>query len=193
MKMDKKTVVLTDIDGVWLHWQRGLDLFVLINYGIKVIDPAPYSICERYGIDEDKEKELLDAFYDSDYFENLPPWKDSVDGVGHLRKYFGTTFIGITAIDPKYSAKRKKNLEAVFGKGVFTDIFYTHQKEDYLKIFEGNDFLWIEDHHANCVLGKQFGLTTVLMEHSYNRNEPKDNIDHTVNSWYQIVKILEKV
>lgn len=168
-----KKIILTDVDGVCLEWMGGFDKWVTAR-GYKHLPNKDheYSIAKRYGIPTIVSYDLVREFNTGPDIEFLEPFRDSVEYVTKLHRE-GYVFHAITSLsdDPVAANLRQKNLDQVFGKGVFQRLICLAMgsaKSHVLEEYRDSGFFWIEDHEDNADDGYRLGLRSVLMEHEHN-------------------------
>jgi hypothetical protein len=194
MKNMKETLILTDIDGCVLNWEKAFVLWMSLTKGLNPIRSSVYGIDELYGISKNDAVEYVEEFNSSEYFKKIPPFYDSVKYMKKLNEEFGYSFIGITAIgksNKKYKV-RKENLKSFYGD-IFYDLYTTthhSDKSEVLLNFEGSNCYWIEDVYKNALVGLKYNLNPILIKQSYNNFEHTDEKIKTVNSWKEIYKII---
>ena len=187
---DLSKVILTDCDGVLLNWDHGFHAWMKMK-GHKLIKGTEwsYDIGPRYGIDAVETKRLCKEFNTHARIGFLPPLRDAVKYVRKLHDEEGYVFHVITAqtLDPFAQKLRIRNLEEVFGKDIFERYVFTEcgaDKTEVLKEYEDSGLLWVEDKFENAEIGRQLGLSAVLMDHPYNMG-PADGIKRYPN-WREI-------
>jgi len=173
----KESIILTDCDGVLVNWNLKFSDW-MIKKGYAVIDETAYQVGKRfgknrYGLSNELSNELISYFNESAVIESLPPMRDAIKYVRKLHEEFGYVFKVITSLsDDLDSARlRKRNLDVLFGEGVFDEIVCLPcgaDKDGALEKYRGTDLYWIEDKPENADLGVSLGLDSILLEHSYN-------------------------
>lgn len=166
-------IILTDCDGVLLDWEAAFRPWVTRQgYCYQKNASLHWSVSKKLGIDEAEATTIIEKFNSSADFENLPPLRDSVAVVQRLHSQ-GWKFIIITSAGthPWTRPLRQTNLDAVFGKDFFDQLFIlpvTEDKGKILKDYTGQNLYWIEDHVDNAVLGYDYGLRPILVNHPSN-------------------------
>lgn len=175
MFVDSSKVILTDCDGVLLDWEYSFSQW-MDSKGYEPVDDYKdiYNINERYMMTRAESKPMVRHFNESAWMEDIPPLRDAVKYVRKLHEEHGYVFHCITSMsdDVKAIALRQRNLDAVFGKGVFellTCLDCGADKDDALRQYEGSECWWIEDKPENAELGEVMGLRSILIDHRYNR------------------------
>lgn len=166
-----KRVILTDYDGVMTDFTQAFDV-TMHGLGHKVVREDCYSLIDRYDASEAVIWEILHEFVHSDDMIHLPPVGNSIRWIRELRED-GYLFHCITSVPRFQSRNRKINAEGLYGHNVFQRlecIGLKDSKREYLKAYEGTGCYWIEDKPENAVMGLEFGLRPILLDHPYNRN-----------------------
>jgi hypothetical protein len=185
--------ILTDCDGVLLDWEKGFDRWIQRQgYQFNPVYKSYYSINQRYGIPHGKGMELVEKFNHGSDFEQLEPWRDSVEYVKRLAGE-GWKFVVITTAGthPWTHGLRWTNLINVFGEGVFESLHVLPihgDKGDVLGNYKDSGLYWIEDKPSNAELGFKYGLKPLLMVADYNENYA--NKITKVDNWKEIYKIV---
>ena len=176
--MDK--LILTDVDGVLLNWEYAFNIWMKRHgYTPKEDSGNIYDIGEKYGLTQEKKRELVKFFNESAAIGFLPPLRDAIHYVRELHVKHGYVFHVLTALSNDHQAQelRRQNLEKLFGDTVFEKFIYCDtgaDKDEILEPYLGTNLLWIEDKIENAELGHILGLDSILMEHGHNMNY-KDN------------------
>ena len=176
--MDK--LILTDVDGVLLNWEYAFNIWMKRHgYTPKEDSGNIYDIGEKYGLTQEKKRELVKFFNESAAIGFLPPLRDAIHYVRELHVKHGYVFHVLTALSNDHQAQelRRQNLEKLFGETVFEKFIYCDtgaDKDEILEPYLGSGLLWIEDKIENAELGHVLGLDSILMEHGHNMNY-KDN------------------
>lgn len=184
-------VILTDCDGVLLNWRHTFFRWML-DKGYKIHNAHTYSMTDAFDISSEEKMFLVSHFNESAAIGSLPPYKDAIHYVRKLHEERGFVFHVITSLTTeKYACElRQKNLENLFGKGVFEDFIFLGtgaDKDKALSLYKDSELWWIEDKLKNAIVGKRFGLASLLMKHDHNRDEPVETfgIKH-VDNWKQV-------
>lgn len=187
-----KKTMLVDADGVLFNWEYAFGLW-MEEHGFKEVEGGKllYDIGARYSIDKDQSKKLIKMFNESAAIGFLPPLRDAVEYVTRLADE-GWTFICITSLSTnKYAQKlRVRNLEKLFGKGVFTEVTCLAtgaDKDRALEKYSGSGLWWVEDKVENAHAGDRVGLRPLVMEHGFNMNN--DTV-RRVKNWREIYEIV---
>ena len=165
--------ILTDADGVLLNWEYAFNTWMECHgYKIKT-DAAPYDMGERYGLAEDKKRELVRYFNESSSIGFLPPLRDAIQYVRKLHEEFGAVFHCITSLSLEHTAQRlrEQNINKLFGEGVFEKFVFCDtgaDKDEALAPYKDCGDLWVEDKVENAILGRTLGLDSILIEHGHN-------------------------
>jgi hypothetical protein len=189
-------IILTDADGVLLDWEHDFNKWMLLKGYTKKV-AGIYEMEVAYGMPKLECKKLVKEFNASAWVRYLPAFRDARSGVAHLVEA-GYTFICITSLslDEKAAKLRKRNLEAIFGKGVFTEIVCLDtgaDKDDALEKYRDSGLYWIEDKTTNANLGATLGLKSILIDHVHNKDSKINKGVVRVGNWAQIVDIIVNV
>jgi FMN phosphatase YigB (HAD superfamily) len=191
-------LILTDVDGVLLHWEWMFDIW-MTKHGYNKQDATAYSTSEAYCISEEEGDRLCTMFNETVYIRNLPPYFDAIRYTRKLHEEHGYVFHAITSIssDPLVIESRVENLHRVFGRSMFFDITclnHAVSKTTILKQYQNSKCFWIEDHLENCALGNDLGLRPLLINQTYNQtnstSDKRYKYLHRVGSWKQIYDII---
>jgi hypothetical protein len=169
------TLILTDCDGVLLNWEYAFNVW-MERKGYKNLNKGTfYSIGVQYEISTERAKDLIRDFNESAMIGFLPPLRDAIEYVQKLHREHGYVFHVITSLslDPSACQLRTQNLQKIFGETVFDGFTYLDtgaDKHDALAKYKDKELYWIEDKIENAEVGKQYGLTPILMEHGHNMN-----------------------
>lgn len=188
-------LILVDVDGVLLDWLPSFERWMASLGYIRQNDSDDYNLSKRYNTSNTLMLSLISTFNESIEISRLSPFKDSVEFVEKLHWDYGYVFHAITSLSKNKNAQkmRKKNLEDIFGKNVFVDFTFfdvNESKESILKKFSGSNLFWIEDSPENADAGIEFGLKSILMNHSHNQNYDGKAIN--VNNWGEIFNLITK-
>ena len=189
-------LILVDVDGVLLDWKNGFLQFMAIE-GIIEKDNSKYHVWEwmetkdKKEIDEEKGRFMIEFFNRSAWMRFLDPLRDVVDIVKAL-KAKGYEFKAITSMHTDKPAQelRKMNLAEIFGEGTISDITFLPtgaDKTEALSKYEGSGAWWIEDKVENAKIGKDLGLTPIIIEHEYNKDQYVHEIP-TAKFWSTVYK-----
>tara|TARA_R110001592_G_scaffold61672_10_gene188342 strand:- start:1546 stop:2118 length:573 start_codon:yes stop_codon:yes gene_type:complete len=165
--------ILTDADGVLLNWEYAFNTWMECH-GYKITnDASPYDMGERYGLTQDKKRELVRYFNESSSIGFLPPLRDAIQYVRKLHEEFGAVFHCITSLSLEHTAQklREQNINKLFGEGVFEKFVFCDtgaDKDEALAPYKDCGDLWIEDKVENAILGRSLGLDSILIEHGHN-------------------------
>ena len=185
--------ILTDADGVLLDWEVDFNKWMTQKGYTKQV-AGIYEMEVAYGISKVECKKLIKEFNSCAWVRYLPAFRDARSGVAHLVEA-GYTFICITSLslDEKAAKLRKRNLEAIFGKGVFTELVCLDtgaDKDEALEKYRDSGLYWIEDKTQNANLGQTLGLKSILIDHVHNKEDEVNNGVVRVGNWAQIVDII---
>ncbi len=188
---DKK--IIADCDGVLLDWCYAFDVW-MCEHGYKKTKHSStyYEQSIRYGISESESNRLIKKFNESGCVGFIPAYKDSVEYVNKLHLN-GWTFEVISCLDKdKYSQKlRENNLIHLFGN-VFDFIdcsldYRLGKKKYLLDRYNNKKYFWIEDSVSHAKSGEEVGLTSVIMDHEYN----KEWKGLRVKNWKEVYQLIE--
>jgi len=184
--------MLVDADGVLFNWEYAFNLY-MEEHGFEMVDKGKllYNIAFRYDIPEKQGKTMIKHFNESAMIGFLPALRDAQEYVTKLADE-GWEFICITSLSTnKYAQKlRKRNIDKIFGCGVFKEVICLGtgaDKDKVLKQFEGSNCWWIEDKVENALHGQDVGLRPLVMEHGYNMD---DDRVRRVKNWKEIYEIV---
>ena len=178
----QRKILLTDIDGVVLDWQKHFNKYLDHYYpGEELFDPTVFAQGERTG-------KIIKEFNNSAWIGFLEPWKDSVEVLTELNhmgwKIYGCTSMGT---DQYANALRKKNIETLM-PDVFAQleiIPFMQPKGNWLAPWKGSGAVWVEDKWSNAIIGADMGIKTFLMKQSYNSKQDYQGVEK-VDNWRQI-------
>ena len=180
----QEKLILTDCDGVLLHWEWSFDRW-MSKHGFKKHKEGAYNIDECYGIDRVRAEQLVRMFNETVFVTTLPPFADAIKYVRKLHEDHGYVFHVVTSIgdDPEIVEGRVRNLHSVFGSSPFyriTCLSPEVSKQQALEQYRDSDCWWVEDHPKNYELGLKLGLRSVLVTQHYNVTF---NAESRVSSW----------
>ena len=187
-------IILTDVDGVLLEWEDHFANWMLTKgYQQKAGKEKIYSMDKRYGLTKKKKEELIKEFNNSAWMSTQTPLLESQTWVKLLHAE-GWTFIPITSQTADIPAQelRKRRLQELFGGTVFENFFILDtgaDKDSALAEFHGTGLWWVEDKPENALLGLDYGLRSLLVDHSYNRKFKHPKIKR-VSNWKEIRSII---
>ena len=189
-------IILTDVDGVLLEWENHFANWMLTKgYQQKPGKEKIYSMDKRYGLTKKKKEELIKEFNNSAWMSTQTPLPESQTWVKLLHAE-GWTFIPITSQTADIPAQelRKRRLQELFGGTVFENFFILDtgaDKDSALAEFHGTGLWWVEDKPENALLGLEYGLRPLLVDHSYNCKFKHREILR-VKDWKDIYKIINE-
>ena len=190
----KDRIILTDVDGVLLEWEDHFANWMLTKgYQQKPGKEKIYSMDKRYGLTKKKKEELIKEFNNSAWMSTQTPLPESQTWVKLLHAE-GWTFIPITSQTADIPAQelRKRRLQELFGGTVFENFFILDtgaDKDSALAEFHGTGLWWVEDKPENALLGLDYGLRPLLVDHSYNRKFKHPKVKR-VSNWKEIRSII---
>jgi hypothetical protein len=128
---------------------------------------------QRYGLDSQTKKLVVQTFNESAAIGFLPPLRDAMYYVDLLHRKHGYVFHMVTSLslDPSAQALRIENTKKLFGETAFTSFSFADtgaDKDDVLEPYKGSGYLWLEDKTENAELGDRLGLESILIEHGHN-------------------------
>ena len=194
MPRSDSRIILTDVDGVLLEWENHFANWMLTKgYQQKPGREKVYSMDKRYGLTKKKKEDLIKEFNNSAWMSTQTPLPESQTWVKLLHAE-GWTFIPITSQTADIPAQelRKRRLQELFGGTVFENFFILDtgaDKDSALAEFHGTELWWVEDKPENALLGLDYGLRVLLMDHAYNRKFKHPKIKR-VSNWKEIRSII---
>ena len=200
-------IILTDVDGVLLEWEHHFTKWMLQRtyfdkkgsryhpYRLLEDKENTYEMAERFGVTIPEIRKEIREFNRSAWMGTQRPMPGSQTWVKLLHAE-GWTFIPITSqtSDKPAQELRKKRLEELFGKQVFSNYHILGtgaDKDSALAEFHNTGLYWVEDKPKNALAGLKYGLKPLLFDHPYNRDFNHPEITR-VNNWKQIHEILVK-
>jgi hypothetical protein len=169
-------IILTDCDGVLMNWEFAFNLWMKHKgYNISPENEHAYDMGQRYGLDSQTKKLVVQTFNESAAIGFLPPLRDAMYYVDLLHRKHGYVFHMVTSLslDPSAQALRIENTKKLFGETAFTSFSFADtgaDKVDVLEPYKGSGYLWLEDKTENAELGDRLGLESILIEHGHNMN-----------------------
>ena len=187
----RKTIIV-DYDGVLVDFTQAFDLY-MFDKGHFVEDLRPYDVGYRYDCDPSVAYTEMHNFVHSPDFKHMPPMPKAKKSIASLRND-GYVFHCITAAPAERLQDRINSAEEIYGKNIFQRIHcigLNSCKKKYLEKYEGSGCFWVEDKPANAVIGLDYGLTPVIMHHSYNADfYHKDVI--RVKDWQELYQLIKE-
>ena len=143
------------------------------GYNISPENEHAYDMGQRYGLDSQTKKLVVQTFNESAAIGFLPPLRDAMYYVDLLHRKHGYVFHMVTSLslDPSAQALRIENTKKLFGETAFTSFSFADtgaDKDDVLEPYKGSGYLWLEDKTENAELGDRLGLESILIEHGHN-------------------------
>lgn len=169
------TVILLDIDGVCLNWEKGL-----VNYmeqhlphvaDAGVFDEHAFDLAPRYGISSREANQLVWDFHHHRGFAELEPMPGATQAIEMLRKVGKLVAITACGTTDRVQHMRQENLKSCFGN-VFSEIYCTNnfeEKRGYLKNYPPG--FWVEDHIKNAITGAECGHKSYLISALHNQKD----------------------
>lgn len=192
----KDKIILVDCDGVILDWEPAFTRWMMnIGYQRNRDSDGEYKIHKRFKVGRDiRTLDLVTEFNESPAIGTLKPLRDAVEYIRRLHFEHGYKFHCITSLSthPVSQAYRQKNLDEVFGAGIFERLVCLptgSDKDNVLAEYRDSGCYWLEDKYDNAVAGVNAGLQSLLMKHSYNEffNHPKIRM---VENWQHVYNIV---
>ena len=207
MPISASRIILTDVDGVLLEWERHFTKWLQLrsyfdkngnrNYPYKLLDAKHdnYDMSKRFEISKETISQEIREFNRSAWMGTQRPMLESQTWVKLLHAE-GWTFVPITSqtSDIPGQALRKKRLGELFGEHVFTNYHILGtgaDKDSALANFHDTGLYWVEDKPKNALAGLSYGLKPILIDHPYNRDFNHPDIIR-VNNWKQIHEMLSR-
>jgi hypothetical protein len=195
-----KPMILTDVDDVCLNYIEGFRIFAERVLGRKILGlPDQWDMSNWLGLNSEQEAtDLVHQFnHGEPEFGMLPPLAEAEKYIPQLSKHCNIVAITCCSTDPTPVALRNKNLERVFGKGVFSEVICQPlgtRKVHNLSIFKDcNVIAWVEDKAEAAVDGASMGYRSFLMEQSHNKKYRDENTNSPlvfVKSWKDIANVI---
>lgn len=188
-------VILTDCDGVLLNWEYAFNTWMKRHgYTMKEDGHHHYDMGDRYGLTSQRKTELVKFFNESSAIGFLPPLRDAMYYVDLLHRKHGYVFHMITSLSLEPSAQqlRIENTKKLFGETAFEKFVFCDtgaDKNEALAPYMNSGYMWIEDKFENAVLGLEYGLNSIIMEHGHNMHMVNENIPR-VSNWKEIYDSL---
>lgn len=186
-------VILTDCDGVLMNWEYAFNTWMQAHgYEMTASGPGHYDMGDRYGLTNDKKKELVKFFNESAAIGFLPPLRDAMYYVDLLHRKHGYVFHMITSLSLDHNAQalRIQNTKKLFGETVFEKFIFCDtgaDKDEVLEPYRDSGLLWLEDKVENAELGDSLGLESVLIEHGHNMTNSKFPLMKTWKELYEYI------
>lgn len=178
--MNKKKVILTDIDGVLLDWRGNLLKFMLENYNnvdeekfLKKLNSNNHIHLKELVEDYDNPNNVFNGYSKSKHLKNLPYYEDALI-INELKNEY--IFIGITAVGKNEQIReyRRHNLELFFPK-VFKEVLHVDPHEskapyiEYLsKLYKNRIVCFVDDYAYN--LNEAYSVNNKITQVFLNRN-----------------------
>lgn len=186
-------IILTDIDDACVEWSKHFRKVFRETTGHKpsAVDASETTAYGHLSIPE-LERYILD-FNQSEHFENLTPKAGSDRILPQLKKE-GWTIVGITACgnDQRTMDLRWKNLNKVFGDGVFSDVRFIQWyecKSEHLSDFQNCPF--IDDNIKHAETAHKMGHQAMIIHRSYRRKFKHPHIPYVMD-WNEIYQSITK-
>ena len=199
----KKSILLTDVDGVCLSWVSGFAMYAsrVLNRNISG-QPSTYDMTEWLGLKTyDEVEKYITLFNEGEWeFGCLPEMANSVNNLQKIHNS-NVDIIAITccSIDKATKSLRHANLFHTFGP-IFKEIVFlplgTSKINELEKFKDRNVIGWVEDKVSAAYEGKELGYDTFLIKSEYSKKHELENPRDLqyVNTWDEITpKILNKL
>lgn len=184
--------LFVDVDLTVLDFVAKWEPFLVEN-GVHLPEPGFLKghcrLTDALGMDVALETELLNKFFDSSAFYDLPAIEGAPEALQALYRH-DWRFVAVTACPngKGVSEARRGNLEAVLGVP-FEEVYTTGIggcKRDILASFTPTVF--VEDNFENALIGQELGYQTFLIsqKHNLHHDAPMIRVDH----WSEIVDQL---
>jgi uncharacterized HAD superfamily protein len=186
-------IILTDVDGVLLDWENHFAKWMKSKgHQENANARSMYSMTDRYGMVKSEMRKFTTEFNKSAWMSTQEPMPDSQTWVKLLYAE-GWTFVPITSqtLDIPAQELRKNRLRELFGN-VFHNFFILDtgaDKHSALAEFKDTGLYWVEDKITNAKLGIEYGLKSLLYNHSFNQDLNDEKITR-VNNWKHIYQIV---
>ena len=188
----KKTIILTDCDGVLLDWETAFTQWMADRGEHEQKCSVSYDISIRYGIKKNEARRLVKLFNESAAIAYLKPLRDSVEYVQKLHDEYGYVFRVITSLseDKWAGMARRENLKRYFGDAIDHVVCLPcgGDKDEALAKYT-KPLYWIEDKVENCDLGIKLGLKGILVAHEHNADYSGDAV--RVQNWKEIFDYIK--
>jgi|TARA_B100001094_G_scaffold145906_1_gene141262 5'(3')-deoxyribonucleotidase len=189
-----KKVILTDVDGVLLNWEKSFSKW-MSDKGYSIEQQNEYAQSKRYGITKEQADELVKTFNESAWIRYL----GALPYAEHMVEKFRVQNFEFKALTSLSSSKiaahaREDNLTDLFQESIVeckcieTGADKDEELEKLAKIHPGA--YWIEDKPVNAVLGLKFGLRPILITHPYNKDFKVPEGVIRANDWKDIFDII---
>ena len=205
MPISNSRIILTDVDGVLLEWEKHFTDWMLQRsyfndkeeriYPYKLLPGKQntYEMAERFGLSIPEIRKEIREFNRSAWMGTQRPMLESQTWVKLLAAE-GWTFIPITSQTSDIPAQqlRKRRLGDLFGDHVFTNYHILGtgaDKDSALAEFHNTGLYWVEDKPNNAVAGLKYGLKPILIDHPYNQDLNHPEVTR-VSNWQEIHKLL---
>lgn len=171
------THIILDCDDVLLDWIGGFRQYAATRLQHSVVgEPQSWHMGEWLGTSDEVAFELVEEFNASVHFGRLSPVEGATEVVKRwdqlLKGLNGTRLHVLTSCssDEKTVAMRRKNLELVFGEGVFDSIHCLDLGQSKRKVLQAwaPGAIWIEDNYKNAVMGAEVGHLTYIRRRPHN-------------------------
>lgn len=185
-------IILTDCDGVLLDWEFHFTKW-LERHGYERVEKDVYCMATAFGLEKFEANRLIRMFNESATIRKLSPLRDAIKYVRKLHEEHGYIFHVISSLsDDEYSQHlRTKNLRELFGEAVFDRFVYLDcgaDKHEALEQYAESGCVWVEDKQENADIGLYYGLDSILMDHTFNKDY--DGCAKYVRNWKEIYEYV---
>jgi len=190
-----KKILLTDIDGCVVKWNKAFDTFMTTLGFHKTPNETSYNMAKRYSdVPEDVVLDCLHLFNVSGHICNLEPLPDAVE---YLNKFAddGYQIIGITSIGTHELTQHHRNVNINRNfHHVFSEVIHLEtgsHKRDVLTHWKDSGCYWVEDFLPNAHDGHLLGLKPIVVTQPWNSDmEVEYPRVSPYNAWKSIYEIV---
>lgn len=190
-------VILTDCDEVLFDWATPFEDWVRQTYPEHRDAHGRlqdfWHVEQWLGTELEESREMIRIFNgDPQYWTNFKPLPGVVENV-HKLYQDGFHFAAITACatDRETYLGRWKNLEDVFGYGVFDTLHcvgLAESKREHLARYKPT--YWVEDKMKHASAGADVGHKSFLINYRHNEQYRDDRVQR-VDSWHEIYQHIK--
>ena len=173
--MLKPTLIL-DCDGVLLNWADGFMAWCKRYKKLTPNDnyPSVYNVARWFDISQVAGNRLVEDFNGSRSFGKLNPMPTVAAGLERIKDAGFRTHV-ITCAGPAVVCQplRRANLELHFPGMIdkLTCIPMSASKEAHLRVYDGSDYFFIEDHLMHAASALQFNVQPLLVHTPQNHGQ----------------------
>jgi hypothetical protein len=188
--MEKKQVLLTDLDGVSVDWLSGFAKFMELELGHKAehLNPLNFTMIDIFPNLEKPYVHVRD-YQHTDYYKNAPAYVGAYESYKVL-KDMGVNIVAVTSCgtDKKIKENRIYNLESNF-PNIFDEVHMLEIGEDKSKILSNyRSSKFIDDQIANVIAGSKTGHESYLWDMSYNTKEVLPEKAFRMKNWDALIE-----